>query len=376
MNSSVINPRRSNAANPATILASETKSRVQSLDCLRAVACLIVILSHTSRITTPGGWTIGSYGVGLFCVLSGYLISSLLLQEEKRNKNIAPIKFLQRRCLRIAPAYFMVLLSCTLLMQSGLFFKNHPELISMTLSDFIYFATFTHNSGDGFAINHLWSISVEEQFYCLLPMLFLVTKSRKIRQVILVLAALFMSQYTHSENDFNAAFIPLIVGTLLALNFDKVTFGLNVIGTSGTLMCSLLLIIASIILRACPYGPLCSVSFLLLVWTAIAKFKHSNQLSGLAYIGTISYGVYLVHMPLRLVIFWILDHLGLRLELLSFALTTLTSIGVAALSWELFERRILSLRDRIPNTVMGISLACLSPVLITIGLLIHALHRL
>lgn len=350
------------------------RSRIQSLDCLRAVACLAVIVSHTTKITAPGGWSIGSYGVGLFCVLSGYLITSILLRDEEKEVQLHLIKFLQRRCLRIVPAYFAVLLSCTLLMRSGLFFKNHSDLISRTLADFVYYATFTHNSGDGFALNHLWSISIEEQFYCLLPVLFLFVRSRTLLQIILVSAALVMTQFAHIDNDFNAAFIPLIFGTLLAINFEKISIGLNRLGVVPTLLCFGALALSSVLLQACPYGPFGSSCFLLLVWLAISKFKPSTRLSGVAYIGTISYGVYLVHMPLRLVCFWMLDRLGMNFEVLAFLLTACASIIIAAFSWELFEKRVLELRYRISINVVGVIVAFLSPSLIVIGLVVHALH--
>ena len=351
-------------------------ARIQSLDCLRAIACLVVIVSHTTKITAPGGWSVGAYGVGLFCVLSGYLITSILLRNEKDNGSLDIVKFFQRRCLRIVPAYFVVLLSCALLMKSGLFFKSHPDLISRTLSDFIYYATFTQNSGDGFALNHLWSISIEEQFYCLLPLLFLLIRKRIWLQLFLFSAALGLTRFMRIDNDFNAAFIPLIFGTLFALNFEKINHGLNKIGVLPICLCIVSLGISSLVLRACPYGPLGSSCFLLLVWLAISKSRSSSNLSPLAYIGTVSYGIYLVHMPLRLVCFWMLDHFGINVEVLAFALTASASIVVAALSWELFEKRILALKSRISNNGLGLLVAFLSPFLILIGLAVHVLHSI
>ena len=85
--------------------------RVQSLDCLRAVACLAVIYGHGPAKHLRNIWTIGEYGVALFCVLSGFLITRLILEEERVHKTLDVIGFLQRRALRIVPAYYATIFS-------------------------------------------------------------------------------------------------------------------------------------------------------------------------------------------------------------------------------------------------------------------------
>ena len=354
-------------------------SRIQALDCLRAIACLVVILSHTQKITTPGSWTIGAYGVGLFCVLSGYLITSILLKDETSDGRIHLSKFLQRRCLRIVPAYFALLVPCAVLLSTGSFLKNHRDVTMQTLRELPYYATFTHNLGDGIGINHLWSISIEEQFYCCLPILFIAIASIKLRQSILAAIAIMLMPFAllraGDPHYCNAAFIALITGTLLALNISRVSTFLNRFHTGLILSCSAGLFAVSMLARLCPYGPLCSIAFALIIWLAVTRAKASSKLHSLAYIGKISYGVYLVQMPISLVTYWLMDKYGLaHFVPVTFAINVALSILVGAISWEMFEKRVLKLRSRIEGKTIGLLLAAVTPILLSIGVCLHLMH--
>lgn len=359
--------------------ADGASSRIQTLDCLRAVACLVVILSHTQKITTPGNWTIGAYGVGLFCVLSGYLITSILLKDETAHGKIDLSKFLQRRCLRIVPAYFALLVPCAVLLNSGSFLKNHRDVAVKTLSELPYYATFTHNLGDGIAINHLWSISIEEQFYCFLPVMLIVVASLALRQSILAAIALLLMPFAllgaGDPHYCNAAFISLVTGSLLAFNMDRVSKVLNSLHSAIILVCSAVLFAASMLARLCPYGPLCSIAFALIIWLAVTRGKISPKLNSLAYVGRISYGVYLVQMPISLVTYWLMDKYGLaHFVPVTFTINVAASVLVGAISWELFEKRILSLRTAIEGKTVGLVLASVTPILLCIGVALHLMH--
>lgn len=362
-----------------TALDVNRGSRVQSLDCLRAIACLVVILSHIQKIVTPGNWTIGAYGVGLFCVLSGYLLTSILIKDETTNGRIDPIKFLQRRCIRILPAYYALLIPCALLMNSGLFLTQHREVVSKTLSELPFYFTFTHNLGDGIGINHLWSISIEEQFYCFLPFMLLNAKATAIRQGILVLIALLMMPFAFSTSAdphyCNAAFIALILGTFLALDFSRISKFLKPLGTTTILLFTTMLLVTSMLARACPYGPLCSVAFALIIWLAVTRFVYFPKLKSVAYVGRISYGVYLVQMPVSLVTYWFMEKFGLVHYLpITFLINVALSIFIGAVSWEFFEKRLLSYRCHIENNSGGKIIALISPILLCIGVVLHLLR--
>ena len=147
------------------------------LDGIRAVAVLGVIAYHLNF-----GWAKGGLlGVGVFFVLSGYLITDLLLAEYGRHSGIALGRFWLRRARRLLPALFVMLLVvigwATLLDQAQL-----PDLRSNVLPAVFYASNwwfiFHHVSyftrfGPPSALGHLWSLAVEEQFYLFWPIVLL-----------------------------------------------------------------------------------------------------------------------------------------------------------------------------------------------------------
>ncbi len=358
---------------------AQARGRVQSLDCLRAVACLVVILSHTHKIRTPGGWSIGAYGVAFFCVLSGYLITSILLREEESASRVHPIRFLLRRALRILPAYFALLLPCEFLLKTGWFLKNHADYVAQTVSEFPYYATLTHNLGDGIGVNHLWSISVEEQFYCFLPLLLvLTTKFRNSRPIVLTVIAICLMPFAllpaRDPYFCNAAFIALITGSLLAINFSRISNFLNRFTTRSIAFAAFTLALVAILLKSCPHGPILASAYGLVVWLAVTRCIDSPRLKPLAHIGQISYGIYLVQMPICLITYWFLDRFGLaHFVPLALPINAGLSILIASFSWEFFERRILNLRDRLEGSKIGLAVALLTPVLLAAGVTLHLL---
>jgi len=166
------------AAQPApTKKAKYRIRRVPAIDGLRGLAVLVVVIYHFFRNVTPGGFM----GVDMFFVLSGFLITSLLLRERAVTGTVNLLQFWKRRVRRIFPAAFTVLFIVTALagliggdVAVGLvnqfigtvFFANNWVQIAGSES---YFA----DSGvQIFA--HYWSLAVEEQFYVIFPLLFLV----------------------------------------------------------------------------------------------------------------------------------------------------------------------------------------------------------
>ncbi|MCI0465937.1 MAG: acyltransferase, partial [Beijerinckiaceae bacterium] len=139
---------------------------VSEVDALRGLAMTAVVLQHCNLL--PFGWT----GVWLFFVISGFAITSSLLGSDriKHSKPLLIRNFYVRRCLRIWPVYFLAvagnMIAATLL--------GRPEV----LASLPWLATFTYNyfmilHGETWPPNgHLWTISVEEQFYLVFPFLF------------------------------------------------------------------------------------------------------------------------------------------------------------------------------------------------------------
>ena len=142
----------------------EKSSRIPSLDGLRAISIALVILSHLVYIEgfpLPKAidplWfdRLGPLGVRVFFVISGFLITSLLLQELETNKSINLGKFYFRRTLRIFPPYYFFILVMIIL--------NKFNWVALSSKDIIHAFTYTVNyyPERSWVIGHGWSLSVE-----------------------------------------------------------------------------------------------------------------------------------------------------------------------------------------------------------------------
>lgn len=152
---------------------------IASLDGLRAVSICIVILSHTRSFLPPsiaksglfryviGG---GLHGVQIFFVLSGYLITTLLLREYERTGNVSLRRFYARRSLRIFPPFYAYLAVLALLWIAGILSEHWPTYLAAATYTFIYFP-----HPQGWQLMHTWSLSIEEQFYLLWPIVLVAT---------------------------------------------------------------------------------------------------------------------------------------------------------------------------------------------------------
>ena len=158
--------------------ASAKTGRLASLDGLRAISVLLVLVGHLSGTRGFGrpNLGIGDYahlGVVVFFVISGFLITTLLLSEHAKNKSVSLKLFYARRSLRIFPASYAYLACISLLWLAG--------LVHLQGRDLWHAATYTMNytPGRAWEVGHLWSLSVEEQFYLLWPFAFVALGPRR-----------------------------------------------------------------------------------------------------------------------------------------------------------------------------------------------------
>lgn len=161
---------------------------IKQLDTLRAIAALLVIFQHwspESAITRVN--FLGAIGVGIFFVLSGFLITNILIDNKNNAEELASSKktvlkiFYSRRMLRIFPVYYLLIIV-------ALIFHNYGE--TQIKSAFAYYATFTINyyyfysgSMDGM-LSPIWSLAVEEQFYLIWPWIILLAKREHLPAII------------------------------------------------------------------------------------------------------------------------------------------------------------------------------------------------
>lgn len=149
--------------------------RLPSLDGARATAILLVIAAHlTEEHPLPVLWRVdyGNLGVRVFFVISGFIITTLLLRERELTGGIDLKDFYFRRLFRIVPAYYAFVAIIVLLIPTGRVPAQYSELPAVLL----YYSNYQIAHG---SLGHSWSLSVEEQFYLLWPTTLLLLGLRK-----------------------------------------------------------------------------------------------------------------------------------------------------------------------------------------------------
>jgi peptidoglycan/LPS O-acetylase OafA/YrhL len=204
------------------------RKRLPALDGLRAVAVLTVILAHSEVAHRVPG----DLGVSAFFVLSGFLITRLLLREYDSTGTVSKKQFYLRRTLRIFPAYYaFLLLSYVLDARAGQIWPAERVITAVTYT-VNYFNAFNHHPSTSIA--HAWSLAVEEQFYLLWPVVFLTLAARGRRAMVIGLTVMGLAAvawrswlilHAHVDvsyvyNAFDTRFDNLAVGCLLAVIVD------------------------------------------------------------------------------------------------------------------------------------------------------------
>ncbi len=198
---------------------SPREHTIPSLDGLRAVSIALVLLAHCADYSRSGPspfvyytGEIGLLGVKIFFVISGFLITTLLLKEKARTGRVSLKNFYLRRILRIFPGFYTFLLLTYLMSRVGMF--------PIPGRDFLHAATFTANGfGISWELLHIWSLSIEEQFYLIWPAaLVLLGAKWPLRMAALTTVAppLFFGLVVHQHVRLGEAVSGLAAGCVLA----------------------------------------------------------------------------------------------------------------------------------------------------------------
>ena len=158
-----------------------TSRHLSSLDGLRALSIILVILSHCFYGTRYGKYANGHSGVCIFFVISGFLITTLLIKERITTGEISLKRFYIRRCLRIFPVAYLFLF--TLIILNRIFQLNISSFNFITTALYLKNLTFLYPV-DNWQVGHFWSLAIEEQFYLLFPFIMVYNFKLYIRLVI------------------------------------------------------------------------------------------------------------------------------------------------------------------------------------------------
>jgi peptidoglycan/LPS O-acetylase OafA/YrhL len=194
---------------------------IPGLDGLRAISIGFVLLAHLGGTRNFPGFfepigRLGSLGVRVFFVISGYLITSILLAEIRRSGNVSLPRFYFRRTMRLFPASYCLIAVVAI--------AAHWHLLSLERWDLTFASTYTMNYyiGRGWPLGHLWSLAIEEQFYLLWPFTLKALgprRSVRVLAVILIAGPAFriFSPYVGPAFNFLVSSDSLAAGCLLAL---------------------------------------------------------------------------------------------------------------------------------------------------------------
>jgi peptidoglycan/LPS O-acetylase OafA/YrhL len=165
------------------------RGHIPGLDGIRGLAIGLVLFSHSviydgSSSIRPIGFHAGYIGVSIFFVLSGYLITTVLLREEERTGGISLRLFYLRRALRLFPALWLYLLVVGAIWLAG-GLPYHPW--HSFVSSLLYLRNLV---GRGHETDHLWSLSIEEQFYLVWPLVMIMLRCRHRARLFIALAVL------------------------------------------------------------------------------------------------------------------------------------------------------------------------------------------
>jgi peptidoglycan/LPS O-acetylase OafA/YrhL len=189
-----------------------------SLDGLRALSLLLVIGGHVRTSLSVKQYVSGGLGVGIFFVLSGFLITTLLLREFRSSGHVSVRSFYVRRCFRIIPPYALTIL---IYLSIGQLPSQHT-LKEKFLRALPYDLTLRNEyipSHLDVAFTHSWSLSVEEKFYLIWPFLFLILLRQK-RLRLAIIPIVFAPLAISSTHTLPVAYFSLLLGCSVAFGLD------------------------------------------------------------------------------------------------------------------------------------------------------------
>lgn len=347
----------------------------------------MVIVHHIEQLKfifgMESGWetsgvirNLGKLGVLLFFTLSGFLITYLLLQEEKITGSINIKQFYIRRVLRIWPLYFLVFFLAYFVLNRIPFFQ-HP---GFSLGEFnpavvlLLFCLFLSNVFVAFVgalpyASQTWSVSVEEQFYLFWPLLIKFTKKRinSILVVIFLIVAVRMvllldplhlpieklNKFRTFWNLFNIDCMGIGALTAIVLFHQNalLKYLLNAWVFIITTLAAIMLITFNVKIPVISgyfendlYA--CLFAVLILNLSSNALLTRVLEFKWLSYLGKISYGLYMYHAIAVVIAIKLVQHFSVQSDAIIYTVTFAITITISAFSYRFFESPLLKIKEK------------------------------
>jgi peptidoglycan/LPS O-acetylase OafA/YrhL len=332
-------------------------------DGLRAVAVLLVMLVHSWTPRVPGG-TVGVY---MFFTLSGFLITALLLTEVDKTSRLAFGNFYMRRALRLLPALVAVVV--VVVVARGITGVDSKIISYSAPSSLFYYANWQAATGDRMGmLGHTWSLSIEEQFYLIWPLIFWIAWKLGRAKGVLTAALLGCAasliahdvlRLLNASGDrigfgFDTQSVSIFVGCALATSlflgwrptrrqvWPAAAIGASVIALTAFWSRARIWVGASTWGLAVVAASTASI-IALIEWWPHGRTARWLSFGAVAYVGRISYGIYLWHHPIVVLVD---RQFGYRRSFHAFLLVAAITLPVATASYYGLERPFLRLKDR------------------------------
>jgi peptidoglycan/LPS O-acetylase OafA/YrhL len=328
---------------------SPTLTYRPELDGLRAIAVLSVVFYHAGFKIFQGGFV----GVDIFFVLSGFLMTSIIVKELKQDR-FTLLAFYERRIRRILPMLFFTIIVSFfparryLVTKDFIFFIDSALLSSIGLSNFLYSTTtkgYFDTNTDFIPLVHTWTLAVEEQFYLIIPVLFLTLWKLGLNFVLITLSVISLISFAltfHTSNE-------ILNFYMLYTRFWELAIGSFIVFARKQNKSEIISFVGQASILTAVFGFDESMSnpsyFTLLPTVGTALFilytDNNHSITGrvlskepFIHIGLVSYSAYLIHQPLFA--FSRLQSLK-PLDSFTFIFLILIVFGLSFVTWKFVE---------------------------------------
>jgi len=357
---------------PLTYDQFNTTRHFSGLNGLRCIAIIMVIWHHSAGSGFIPGLFRGYLGVDLFFILSGFLITTLLIRERKNTGKISLKQFWARRFLRLMPAYYGSLLFLAL---AYVILKPGDNDTATLIKGLPIYALYLSNWFQPGANNlgPLWSLATEEQFYLIWPLfesfltpillvatwilLFFINQLVNFGLLDSTITTQFGISTSEHPEILETTFTPILLGVALAHflsrnnSFDVIK-RITAFRASPLIYGVLILLVINIPANEISGLFRLTLHILMTLWISAIVINPASRTTvfldnkAIAFIGIISYGMYLYHMWAIYALRIVLEKIGLHQPILLFFTATGATIAGAAISYHFFEKYFLNLRDR------------------------------